>query len=59
MPEKTREWMSPQLIVGAVLVVLGGVAMAGEQSAALATTIARLWPAGLIGLGVALYLRRL
>ena len=58
MPEKTREWISPELIVGALLVLAGAVALAGEQSVALTQTIAKLWPTGLIGLGVALYLRR-
>jgi hypothetical protein len=50
--------MSPEAMVGAVLVLLGAAGMLGERSAAMAETILRLWPAGLIGVGVALYLRR-
>jgi hypothetical protein len=58
MSAKIRESIGSELMVGAVLVMLGAAAMVGELNAAMAGIIVKLWPTGLIGLGVALCVRR-
>jgi hypothetical protein len=57
MPEKIKAAMHPELIVGGLLVAVGAAAFLGESNAAMAAAIFKLWPAGLIGLGVALLIR--
>jgi hypothetical protein len=57
MPEKVRVAMHPELVVGGLLVAAGAAAFLGESNAAMADAIFKLWPAGLIGLGVALLFR--
>jgi len=57
MPQKGRESMDPELMMGGLLVAAGAAALLGELNANMAEAIFRLWPAGLIGLGVALLFR--
>jgi hypothetical protein len=57
MPEKVRVAMHPELVVGGLLIAVGAVAFLGELNAAMADAIFKLWPAALIGLGVALLIR--
>jgi hypothetical protein len=49
--------MHPELIVGGLLVAAGAAAFLGESNAAMADAIFKLWPAGLIGVGLALLFR--
>jgi hypothetical protein len=49
--------MHSELVVGGLLVAAGTAAFLGESNAAMADAIFKLWPAGLIGLGVALLFR--
>ena len=57
MPEKIKVATHPELVVGGLLVAAGAAAFLGESNAAMADAIFRLWPAGLVGLGVALLFR--
>jgi hypothetical protein len=57
MPEKVRVAMHPELVVGGLLVAVGAAAFLGESNAAMAHAIIKLWPAALIGWGVALLIR--
>jgi len=54
MREKSSEVIHHELILGGLFVILGAAALLGETSTALAETIVRMWPAGLIAMGVAL-----
>jgi hypothetical protein len=58
MPEKVNVAMHPELVLGGLLVAVGAAAFLGESNAAMADAILKLWPAGLIGVGVALLFRR-
>lgn len=57
MPEKVKESTYQALILGGVLVLTGAAALLGELNPATADAILKLWPAGIIGLGVALLFR--
>ena len=57
MPEKVRMAMHPELVVGGLLTAVGAAAFLGELNAAMADAIFKVWPAGLIGLGLALLFR--
>jgi hypothetical protein len=58
MQEKVRNAMATELAVGGALFMLGVAALAGELNTAIADVVLRLWPLGLVGLGVALVVRR-
>jgi len=58
MPEKTGERINLGLMMGGLLVALGAATFLAELNPAAARVIFQLWPAGLIGVGVALLVPR-
>jgi len=58
MQAKTINSMRMEIAIGAVLVMAGLAALVGELNAATADVIVRLWPAGLIVMGLALFVKR-
>jgi len=57
MAGKSKQLMNPELLMGGLFVVVGALALLGELNTGMAEAIFRLWPAGLIGWGVALLFR--
>ena len=58
MQEKIRSSMAMEITIGAGLLMCGVAAMLGELNTSVADVVLRLWPLGLVGLGVALVVRR-
>ncbi len=57
MAEKSKESTNLELLMGGLFVLVGALALLGEMNTAMAEAIFRLWPAGLIGWGIALLFR--
>jgi hypothetical protein len=58
MPERIRQSMKQDLVVGGALVVAGVAALLAESSPVIGDAILKYWPLGVIGLGVALFFDR-
>jgi hypothetical protein len=57
MPERINDRTNTGLMVGGAFVLLGMAALLGELNTSLADVVLKLWPAGVIGVGVALLLK--
>ena len=58
MPTRTINAKGTELSVGGLLLIAGIAALLGELNATTADLIVHLWPTGLIGMGLALFIKR-